>query len=251
MTVLSLAIPIAFHAVILGFLFWRKLQSQLPCFLVYSAYALLEHSLRLFVSGDGVLYFRVYWFTEIGDIVLMLVAIGESFLNVFWLESKLRWFNVVFWSCLGIALAYACARAWLLPPRQAEPLMTVILNVEFAVAVVISAFGLLYGAGVRLFGMIGHQRETGIIFGFGMNATLLVFACLLRSTFGTKVRFLSDWVPAVSYLLAEAIWVWTMARREQEIPELDDETLVELNQALGHYVGLVNTYLGREVGKER
>lgn len=246
LTALSLILPIILQACILGLMAWRKLLARLPCFSIYTAYVLLEAIFRLAGSGNEVWYFRVYWLAELGDVVLMLVAIGESFWSVFWLETKLRWFNVVFWSCLGIALAYACARAWLLPPHQAGRVMTVLLNVEFAVAVVISAFGLLYGAGVRLFGMIGHQRETGIIFGFGINATLLVFACLARSTFGTKVRFVSDWIPAVSYLLAESIWVWTMARREQKIPDLDDETLVELNQALGHYVTLVNTYLGRE-----
>ncbi len=242
---LSLAIPILLQISILVLLLWRGLQKRFAWFFIYVLYALAECIVRLIVSHDQYAYFTVYWSTEIGDVVLSVLALRESFLAIFWPETRMRWFRWIFWSCIGLASAYACWEAWVLPPRQAGHLMTVLLDVEFAIGAVIAMFGLLYAGAIRLFNILEHQRETAIIFGFTANATIATLGVIARSASGTRFRMLTDFIPAVAYILAEAIWTRDLLRAERTLPE-PKQTLEQMSEAIGGYTTILHKYLGRE-----
>jgi len=242
---LSLAVTIALQICVLSLLLWRKLQKRFPWFSLYIVYALSECIVRLAVSHDQRAYFTVYWLTEIGDVALTIFALRESFLSIFWPEIRLRWFRWVFWNCIVLAMAYACWEAWALPPKQAGRLMTVMLDLEFAIGAVIAMFGLLYAGAIKLFGILEHQRETGIIFGFTANATLATLGVIARSTFGTKVRMFTDFVPAIAYILAEAIWTRDLLLPERTLPE-PRQTFEQMSEAIGRYTAIMHRYLGRE-----
>jgi hypothetical protein len=221
------------------------LQKRFIWFFAYIVYALLEAIAQLAVLGNPRMYSKVYWFTVPLDVLLTLLALRESFLGIFWPETRLRWFRWVFWSGISLALIYGGWEAWALPPRQAGRLFVVILDLEIALNIVISIFGLLYGGFIRLFGILEHQRETAIILGFTANASIATFGWLTRSVFGTRFRLLSAWVPAVAYIVAVTIWATELLRPERKLPE-PTLTLEEMSAVMARYTAILHKYLGRE-----
>jgi hypothetical protein len=245
LTALSLIVTIALQVCILTLLVRHRLQKQFLWFLIYISYALAECILRLAVSGSPQTYFRVYWLTEVLDVVLTLAAVRESFLHIFWPETRQRWFKWVFWSCIALAIAYASWKAWAYPPRQADRIVMVILNLEFALGTSISIFGLLYFGLIKMFAVLEHQRESGIILGFTANASIATFSWITRSVFGTKFRLLSEWIPALAYIVAELTWSAELLQPERKLPE-PRTTLEQMNQALDRYLEIFQRYRRRE-----
>jgi len=245
LTVLSLAIPIVLQVCILALMLWRRLWKRFIWFFAYMLFVLLEAVIQLAVSGNHELYFKVYWSTAPVDVGLTVFALRESFLSIFWPEIRLRWFRWVFWSGMGLAVAYGVWEAWALPPRQAGGLFKVILNLEFGLGIVISVFGLLYAGFIRLFGILEHQRESAIILGFTANASIATFGWLTRSVFGTRFRLFSDLVPAVAYIVAEAIWARDLLRPEWKLPE-PTQTLEEMIETMNRSIVILHKYLRRE-----
>lgn len=245
LTALSLILTITLQASILSLLLRRRLCTRFRWFSVYILYALIECCLRLAVSGSSLAYFRVYWSTEIIDVVLTVAAVRESFLHIFWPETRQRWFKLIFISCLGIAVLYALWNAWAHPPQQADPAVTLILDSEFAIGTLISIFGLLYFGLIKLFGVLEHQRESGIILGFTINASIATFSWITRSTFGTRFQVLSEWIPALAYIVAEVTWIRELLRSEKKAPE-PRMTLEQMNQALDGYLEIFRRYRRRE-----
>jgi hypothetical protein len=244
-TVLSLCVTITLQASILVLLLRRRLQKRFIWFFVYALYSLFGAMINLAVSGSSEMYFKVYWSTAIGDAALTVLALKESFLGIFWPETKLRWFRWIFWSGMAIAVTYGVWEAWALPPRQAGRLVIVIIDLEFVLNAVIFVFGLLYCGFIKLFGILEHQRETAIIFGFTANACFTTLGVLTRSAFGTKFRFFSESIPAVAYILAEAIWTRDLLHEERRLPK-PKQTLEEMSAVMARYIAILHRYLGRE-----
>ena len=245
LVVLSLAIPIALQICIATLLFWRRLHKRFPWFTAYILYAMFEAVVRLVVSGNQNAYLIVYWSTAIPGVVFTLLALWESFLSIFWPEIRLRWFRWIFWICIATAMMYAGWEAWALPPKQAGGLVKVILGLEFALDIVISTFGLLYAGAIGLFGVLEHQRATAIILGFTANSSIAIFGWITRSVFGTKFRLLSEWLPAVAYIVAEAIWMKDLLRAERILPE-PKQTLEQMREVMDKYIAILHKYLGSE-----
>jgi hypothetical protein len=245
LTVLSLVIPIILQVCILALLLRRRLQRRFIWFFVYVLYAVLELIVRLALSGNQEVYFKVYWSTEPVDVALTVLALRESFLSIFLPETSLRWFRWVFWSGMALAVAYGVFEAWALPPRQAGRLVTVIIDLEFVLNAVIFIFGLLYCGSIKVFGILEHQREGAIIFGFTANACLTTLGVLTRSAFGTRFRLLSESIPAVAYILAEAIWIRDLLHDEWKLPQ-PTQTLEEMRATMVKSIAILHKYLGRE-----
>lgn len=245
LVILSLAIPIALQICIAALLFRRRLQKRFPWFAAYILYALLEAIIRLAASGSKHAYLIVYWSTAVPGVVFTVLALRESFLAILWPETRLRWFRWIFWSCIFAALVYAGWQAWALPHRQAPRFLTVILNLQFGLDMVISTMGLLYAGAIGLFGILEHQRATAIILGFTANSSIAMFGWITRSAFGTKFRTLSEWIPAVAYVVAEAIWTRDLLRPERTLPG-PKQTLEQMSEVMDRYIEILHRYLGSE-----
>lgn len=243
--VLSLAIPIALQICIAALLFWRKLHKRFPWFTAYILYAVCEAAVRLIVSGNQNAYLIVYWSTAIPGVVLTVLALRESLLAIFLPETRLQWFRCIFWICLAVTVLYAVWQSWALPSRQAHHLIATILNLELGLDIVISTLGLLYAGAIHLFGIVEHQRATAIILGFATNSSMAMFGWITRSVFGTKFRTLSEWIPAVAYIVAEAIWVRDLLRQERLLPH-PKQTLEHMSEVMNKYIVILHRYLGRE-----
>lgn len=242
LTALSLAIPILLQICILTLLARRKLQRRFAWFFAYIIYVLFEAILRLASSGSREAYFAVYWLTEIVDVALTLLALRESFLAIFWPETRLRWFKWVFWICISVTLGYAVAAAWWSPPQQASHLVTITIDFEIGVQYLVAVVGMLYFCLTRLFTVWEYNWESGVVLGFGVYATLVSGGQLVRSAFGTRFAWISTWLPAVSYIIAELTWVWTFVQPERQLPKLD-LTLEQVNEALDNYMAIAQKYL--------
>lgn len=245
LTALSLVIPIALQLCILALLLRLRMQKRFLWFFTYISYEIVTSALKLAVSGSPDTYFRVYWTTEIFDVLLTFAAVGESFLHVFSQEARLRWFRWIFWACMTIALAYAGWKAWAYPPAQADRLIALIVDLEFTFDCIIAVIGLLYFALSALSGITEHHRESGIIFGFGINAIIAMSGFLTRSVFGIRFRSLSEWLPALAYLLAEIIWLVELLRPRRTVAE-PDVSLELISRALDSYIDLFERYLRRK-----
>ena len=244
LTALSLILTITLQVCVLALLLRRRLIRRFRWFFVYSVYVLVVAFLGIAVSGNPEAYFRFYWSAEVGDVVLRVAAVRESFLHIFWRETRQRWFKWIFISCIGIAILYAGWNAWAHPPQQADRLVTLILDCEFAIGTLISMFGLLFFGLIKLFGVLEHQRESGIILGFTINASIATFSWITRSTFGTRFRVVSEWIPALAYIFAEATWIRELLRPERKLPE-PRRTLEQMNQALEAYLEILLRYRRR------
>ena len=242
LNVLALVIPFGLQGCILVLLLKRGLQRRFIWFFVYTLFSLLEVIVRLAVSGNYGMYFKVYWSTEPLETTFTVLALRESFLCIFWPETRWRWFRWAFWCGIGLAIAYSCWISWALPPREAVHLY---IDFEFGLGVVISVFGLLYAGFIRLFGILEHQRESAIILGFTAIACLGNFGWLTRSVFGTRFRLLSGLIPAVAYILGELIWTRDLLRPEWKLPQ-PTQTLEEMAGTMSRSVAILQKYLGRE-----
>lgn len=110
----------------------------------------------------------------------------------------------------------------------------------------IAGTGILYFALIKLLKVMEHQLESGIILGFGMNATLVAFAVLIRSAFGTRFVLFTALLPAFAYIIAVATWLAILLQPERRLPE-PQITLEQMNEILDRYLEIANKYLGKKL----
>ena len=234
LTKLSFVVSIGLQVVILAILIRRRLRSRLFWFFIYILYEILESVIRLSVSGNQDWYLGVYWSTEIADVIFSVVAVRESFLNVFWPYARLRWFTRTVWSCIGLALLYAAFKAWVFPPVESSRKVVAIIGTEVAVDYSLTVVGILYLALIVLLKMKKYRWESAVIVGFTINVSVAIFGNLTRSVFGKKFIVLSNWLPAVAYIAGEIIWVLGLWRLEPEVQgpirELNESDLEMLDR---------------------
>ena len=76
------------------------------------------------------------------------------------------------------------------------------------------AIGLAYRSALR-------QPALGIVTGFGLYASYVLVASLLRSEIGTKLNDLITWGIPRAYILTLALWLWFFASPQFQDPERD------------------------------
>lgn len=241
-----LVATLALQFLVLFLLIKRRLQRRFFWFFSYIVYELCESALRFATVGNQTLYFKVYWLTAMGGVLFMVLAVQESFLNLFRLHTRFRWFTWVLWSCIGLALLYAVLKAWLFPPIYRQWQTQAIIGLELAVEYSLSVVGILYFACMGFFKIRGHYWESGIMLGFTIYASLAICGFLTRSIFGRKFSIVSEWLPAVAYVLGEFTWAVELSRPENKpsIPPrnltIDDLTKVE------QYISALGRLFGRK-----
>jgi hypothetical protein len=216
-TKIVLASSIGLQALILLILLKQRLHRRFRWFFLYIAYVLLEAGLRFAFAGQESLYFKVYWLTAIGGVLFSVMALRESFLKVFWMYVRLRWFTRIIWGFVGAALLYVGFRAWAAPPVHADPLVTVLIDLELALDYSLATVGILYFALVKADKIKEYPWESAIVSGFMTIGILAAIGTLARSVFGPNL--FSRWAGAAAYLLAEIEWAVILGRPEPEIPK--------------------------------
>src|ERR1051326_1686783 len=169
---LSLSLTAALLAIVLAaILVRRKLHREFPFFFAYLVFAILAAAVRLSVSGDYQLYFKIFWATAALYNILALLVLYEVFREVFFAFYDLWWwFRLVFPGVAVIAIIVSVRRTLLHPPVEATPLIGAILSfsriVNYLEAILFGLFFLL----VLLLGVPRRSYPLGIVEGFGISA---------------------------------------------------------------------------------
>ncbi|HEY6250405.1 MAG TPA: hypothetical protein VI685_10630, partial [Candidatus Angelobacter sp.] len=198
------------------------------------------------VSGNTELYYSVFWWTEIGDVSLMVLAFSESFMNVFRTYTRLRWFVVFIWCCIGVGLLYALFKALVFPPlnvtvRGGKIIIDLGVAINFALGIV----AILYFALTALLRIKEYRLESGIISGFTIYVALSICGSLIRSIYGKRFPLVYGWLAPIGYLLAELTWAFELGRPERALVPTRELTVDDLTK-LDEYSRFLERLLGRK-----
>jgi hypothetical protein len=243
---LVIVISISLQLITLFFLIKRGIRRRFFWFFLYITYEIIQSGLRLIVPFPNPLYSRIYWWTEIADIALMVLAFRESFRNVFREYARLRWFVSMVWACIGAALLYALFKAVLFPPVQAGRRSAIIIGLEVAVNFALSLLGTLYFASMGFFKIREHQWESGVISGFTIYVALSISAYLVRSVFGTRFGLLYNWLGTTGYILAQVTWILEFSRQERPVAAPIRDMAIQDMTTLNQYIKILGRLLGRK-----
>lgn len=238
--VVELAITLILEIWLVILLVQRKAQRGFPVFLIFAGVEAVSLAARLIVIPSYHTYFYVYWSTEAVLLPLSLFALHEVFHWIFEGFYRLWWFRLFYYGTIAAALAVAVRNAFVSPPVQAHPIISLILDVNIAVNFVRMGIVALFALLDKLLLVQFRRYAHGIVVGFGVASAGPLIAYLAFSIFGTKVESFTRYTVAVAYILGLAIWVASFIRPEPEErewkPPMSPEQMLETVQ--DYLVGL-------------
>lgn len=213
---LGLAIAIttvAFLICILLLLARRHLCRLFPVFASYISYVILQDALRFAFFSNTRLYFVAYWITAPIEVILSILAVHESFRRVFGAFYLVRWFRLCFPGAIALAMLYSLLTGYFSPPAHAHGIYSAIISGMLMAQYVILTISIAFFVLAKLLQVPWRIHEYRIVAGFGLSSGVTALAAGVRSVFVTRFAFVSDMLPAVSYLLALGIWLSAAAYR--------------------------------------
>lgn len=231
--IIFIAIGLLLEIWLLAAIWKRHLIRAFPMFSTYILSSVVIEIVKLAIIRDYATYFKVFWASEILYGVLALLALYEAFQRLFGpflqIYSWSRFlFPVAVIVLAGIPLLHTLAH----PPRQASPLIAVILSFELGLNLLQCGLFALFLVIKQIFSISGRTYSWGIVEGFAATA-LAGLAYAARSEFGTRFEFLAKYGTSVAYILALLLWLDTFTRADRDRswrPEITPEQLMaELN----------------------
>lgn len=209
-------IDVSFNLIVIALMIWltimlvrHKLRQKYPFFFAYIIVAILIELARLIFIENYVLYFKVFWATEALYALLALLALHETFHDVFIFDYETwPWFWTLFPAAVLLLSVIFVGHALLNPPAGAPKIVVIILSFETVVNFVKGGLFLMFLILAWL--LLGENWPTypyGVVLGFAISAAGSLLAYWLFSIFGTKLNWLGKYGPPVSYILAVLIWI--------------------------------------------
>jgi hypothetical protein len=218
--VLYFGLPILLQSGLLFLLVRRGLSHSYAWFVGYTAFSVAATIARLAVPQPSSLYFYVYWCGEIVYAGLALMALFEVFRRMFRNYFHFWWFRPLFPLTALITIAVAVVHtAAAKNPAQDPPITVAALAITFGVRLIQGACFVCLWLLVRLTGAHWGQPGLGIVTGFGLYASYVLVASLLRSEIGTKLDGLIIWGVPLAYILTLLFWLWFFAGKQFSEPE--------------------------------
>jgi hypothetical protein len=207
---LILAIQFAAAGALAALIFMRRIHRTLPLFSSYVIYSSAAIALQLACASHPQLYFKVYWLTEAGDVILAVAATCESFIFTFrgfFVLSKFRWLLP---SLAFLIACYTVWKAWAHPPALNGPLVAVVVGLEFGLRYFIAAIFIVYAAARRYTKIQDVTLQRDVILGFFLGSAGMLIAAVVRSEFGTNFSIVSQWAAPVGYSIALFVWLHSL-----------------------------------------
>jgi hypothetical protein len=215
-------LPITLQSVLLFLLLRRRVTSRYPWFVTYTAFSVAATIARLATLHASGLYFYVYWGGEIVYAGLGLMSLYEVFRSMFRNYLRFWWFRPLFPVAVLITIAVAVLHTVANPnPAQDQPITKAALAITFGVRLVQGACFVCMWLLVWLTGARWRQPALGIVTGFGLYASYVLVASLLRSEIGTKLNDLIIWGIPMAYIFTLLLWLWFFASPQFREPERD------------------------------
>ena len=220
-----LTIPL--EAWILLLMIRKSLHWRFPWFFLYMVYITLADVTRTVLIGSTV-YIHVYWWTQAIAYMLSLSALYESFRAIFRPFYRIDWFRAVWPGVIVLIWVYCIWRAWTHPPphfgRTGATLISGVIVSSFSTVGMVLLFFVL----VKLVVTKWYLYEFHIVYGIGLTSAGMATAVLVRSEFGNKFVWWTEWGPPLAYLIALVVWVSAFLRREPQITiETPPEVLLQ------------------------
>lgn len=190
----------------------RSLYREFPFFFGYLWVVIAVSALRFWAIRDYLLYFKVFWATEVLYAAVTLFVLNEVFRYVFSEFYEIWWwFRLIFPVAALSLVAFKIVGAVLHPAAQAPPLVPLALSFGLAVNWVEAA---LFGLICLLVWMVGvwEYYPVGIISGFAVVALGSWSAFAARSIFGTRFNPVGKYLPPLAYFCAVLVWLVTFLR---------------------------------------
>jgi len=238
-----LSISLALEIWLVALIFKRQIRHLFPLFFTFTLYTLLVTVFRLATVADYRTYFYVYWSTDAPLVALSLVALHEAFHWVFEGFYRLWWFRLFYYGTIALVLAVAIRNAFVSPPVQAHPVISLILDIGIAVNFVLGGIVALFYILKKLLVVEPRRYAYGIVLGFGISSAGPLIGYLAFSGFGTKAQTFAKYCSTVAYILGVAIWVASFIRPEPEDkewqPPMSPEQMLEEVQGYLRALGLL------------
>ena len=218
-------VPPVLQTCVAVILLLRHLFRRFPVFTAYTLFAvcaeLCKLSFILLHQQNTLKYFYLYWSLEAIYAVLGFAAIHEVFHYVFENFSALRWFKLLLPSVAVIMLGLSALIAALHRGMDLGPLEEGIFTLQISVRCLqLGIFFLIFWL-ARFFDLDYRQYAFGIAAGFGIAAAGILLGTLVRTGLGLKFIIFFQYIPAVSYCVAVAVWLASFVRPEPDDPFRD------------------------------
>ena len=224
----------------------RKTNFDFPFFFFYVECSIIFAILRVSVSSNYLLFFWIYWITEVIYVVLALLALHEVFRKVFAAFYEKRWFWLFFPIVVTTISVMAVIYRFGSPPAQANRVMGLIVSLGMAVNLVQASLFVFFFFLVWLNGIRWREYPFGIVQGFAAIAIGSLGGHWLVSEFGTRFLVLSSYAPSVAYIVAVISWLETFLRPPEPEPKWTLEiTPEQLLEEIRQYTKIIERFLGR------
>ena len=202
-------IAVALQGGIAAILLRKKLHRRFPLFTTYTLFSVgvtVERFIVLASSSHTILLNFIV--TESLYAVLGLLAIYESFREIFQPFYRIRWFFPLLWLVIIATLTASVSRAIFHPPVEVYRVGAIVLSLEIGVRYVQGGIFLLCWALWRFFKIRPRRYPLAIVDGFGIAAVGILAASMFRSEFGIRFNTLFQFAPAVAYIVALVVWLY-------------------------------------------
>ena len=191
----------------------QNVRKQLPWFVSYVAWQVLQALLQLFaLLISRRLYIMAYWWMEAVAILLTVAAVRESFLRIFRGFTKMPWFR---WTVSGVIAAIVAYSAWKAlydPPVHGNWLTSFVIGAEVLFRWGIVGIALLTFALSWALSEPTDTWEDTVLTGFGLISGAVIVNVICVSVFGNRFLFFSKYAPSVGYFLAIFLWIRFFSR---------------------------------------
>lgn len=224
-------VPPAILVVIAIIFLRRKLYREFVFFFTYVLYSIIAGMLYEVIGGQPFLRFWLYWITEAVDGILALLVLREVFLRIFALpHATFRWFRLLL---PATVLSILSISVWEMTYRPlgsgaAARLVSAIYWFDFGVHALEGTILMLVLALTLVFPVEWRNYGFGVLTGFGISASVTMFADLLRFLGGSAYETFFRFGPPIAYVLATLIWLHAFIHS----PANQSRTQMDLNEML-------------------
>lgn len=216
---LSITPPLVLTWLILIFV-RQRIYRDFGAFFAYMLYVLLAAGLRAAVVGRASPYYWLYWITEAIYGAAEMLVIREVFRHIFAIHYKSSpWFRLVLPATVLVILGLTLWQTVYHPlghriPWAVNATYWFDLGVHLLEGIILVLLVVL----TLFFPVEWRQREFGILTGFGLAASVTLFAYLARFEGGSRYELFFRYGPPAGYIAASLVWLHAFVRPVEQVP---------------------------------
>lgn len=224
----------------------RNLYRRFPVFATYIAYISVTALLYSLFSANYRAYFYLYWYTQVGEMLLAISSVYESFVHTFQSFSRMWWFRSMFPFTIAISVLYAGLESYAHPFNGMDSLDSSLVRIAIVENYVLVGICALFFILVVLLQVRWRLYEFPLVLGFGIAATAFGIAGVVRSEFVTRFSFFSVELPGVAFIVAELLWLSAVLAKESPMAQnLPAKPTKEMVGELREQVQVLRRFLGK------